>query len=158
MPERSARVADLSQAVVRAADLLWEAERIVADVRRTLDELGLGGTFREEFEAFGVPSDIAERLQDKLDRLAGELRNQVQDASPAGDDPSGDIRGELLRPPDPVRAENLQVQCPSCHRRFTSPVAGDPRVLGSVSIDGRTYRCPHCGHTDCYETWDHFVS
>ncbi|MDQ3944962.1 MAG: hypothetical protein M3357_07420 [Actinomycetota bacterium] len=158
--DRAARVADLSQAVVRAAELLEEAERIMADVRGALDDLGLSGAFREELEAFTLPSAVAERLQDKLDRLAGELDNRAQEPPAGADDTQGALGDEpgLLQPPDPVESERLQVQCPACHRRFTSPVAGDPRELDSVSIDGRTYRCPHCGHTECYETWDHFVS
>lgn len=156
--DRAARVAELSQKLVGLAKMLDAAEAVAAEVRAEIGRLDLAECVAEDFEKLVIPSDAAERLQDELDQLSGELANQARRRAP-GDEASGgfDRPAGPLRAPDPVTDEELRVRCSSCSRPFVSPVAGDATQLASVSIDGRTYACPHCGHTDCYEVWDHYI-
>lgn len=156
--DRAARVAELSQKLVRLAEMLETAEAKAAEVRQELAGLDLADCLADDFDALVIPSAAAERLQDGLDQLAGELANRSARPKRGKNQISGGVdRAGLLRPPEPATQEELRVRCPSCNRDFTSPVAGDATRLRSQSIDRRTYVCPHCGHEDCYETWDHFV-
>lgn len=156
--DRAAQVAELSQKLVRVAQLLEGAEAVVGEVREELQRLDLAECV-DDIEKLVIPSDVAERLQDALDRLAGELANRSLRPPPGGNQTEGavDRRSRLLRPPDPAGPEPLRVRCPACNRDFTSPVSPDARQAAGVSIDQRTYTCPHCGHRDRYETWDHFI-
>ncbi len=158
--DRAAQVADLSEKLVRVAELLETAERLAGEVHDELEQLDLTDCVTEDFAELVIPSGAAERLQDALDQLAGELANRSLRPAPGGNETAGGVDRDagLLRPADPPEREELRVRCPSCSRDFTSPVAGDAQQAASVSIDQRTYTCPHCGHTDRYETWDHFLA
>jgi hypothetical protein len=159
-PEHIARrVAELSATMTRLAEVLQAAERIVAEVCRELRRLGLAERLGEEFGDVRRAGTAAERVQDELDRLAGELHLGTIGRPPVR--PSGtrdpiDRASGRLRDPERI-SERLMVACPACGRHFESTVASDPEALTAVGIDGRTYRCPHCGEMQTYETWDHFL-
>ena len=157
--DRASQVAELSQKLVRLAEILETAEAVAGEVQEELQRLDLAQCVAEDIDKLVIPSDVAERLQDALDQLAGELANRSLRPSPGGNETTGGVDRDagLLRPADPAGPEPLRVRCPACNRDFTSPVARDARHAASVSIDQRTYTCPHCGHKDRYETWDHFI-
>jgi hypothetical protein len=155
--DAAGRVADLSGKLVKLAELLAAAEETVAEVVRELRQLGLADRLEEELSRLVIPSDAAETLQDELDRISGELATKAVAEQPGQARPAPiEGRPGLLRSPERV-SECLMVKCPACGRHFQSPVADDFASLEIVSIDDRTYRCPHCGQTARYETWDHFL-
>jgi predicted RNA-binding Zn-ribbon protein involved in translation (DUF1610 family) len=155
--ERAAQVAELSQKLVRLAEILEIAEAVVGEVQEELRRLNVADCVAEDIDKLVIPSDVAERLQDALDQLAGDLANRSRRPPPGGNETTDGVDRDagLLRPPDPAGREELRVRCPSCNRDIT--VVQDVRQAASLSIDQRRYTCPQCGHEDCYETWDHFI-
>jgi DNA-directed RNA polymerase subunit RPC12/RpoP/uncharacterized protein YukE len=160
--DAAARVAELSEQLERIHDLLEEAERAVASVRRDLSRLGVGDEWAKELERLVIPSDRAEQLMEGLDQLAGELANRAARTRDRERRGAGEAPGWLEEQSGLLRrggtaAQRLMVSCVTCNRDFEAPVASELQDLPDVSIDQRTYRCPHCGEAATYETWDHFL-
>jgi hypothetical protein len=51
----------------------------------------------------------------------------------------------------------LFLQCRECRREFLTPIAVTEAGLHDVLITGMTHICPHCGHSDSYNTQDYHV-
>jgi DNA-directed RNA polymerase subunit RPC12/RpoP len=139
----------LAERATRLAEALEAAEVEVGAITRDCDRLGVSDRLAESLVPLQrVPSDAAERLQDDLDQLIGELHHPpVPAANAPAHSPAFDA--------GPSSHEQLSVVCAACGQHVRAMLV-DNRTADR-RFDHRVYRCPRCGHRDRYETWDHLV-
>jgi DNA-directed RNA polymerase subunit RPC12/RpoP len=139
----------LADRAVKLAEMLEAAETEAAAIAGECVRLGVADRLEGALTALQqVPSEAAEVLQDDLDRMVGELHHPpVSVGESAAHSPQLTVNA-------PTR-EQLSIVCSACGRHVrAAPVDG---ATADLRLDRRSYRCPHCGHRDRYETWDHFV-